>query len=37
VDISAAAGILGVYDQRSYISMEPIRSGYGVMGVFLKA
>jgi len=34
VDITAAAGILGVYNQRIYISMGPIPNGYGVMGVF---
>ena len=37
VDVTAVAGILGVYGQRSYISMGPIPNGYGIMGVFLKA
>ena len=36
VEITAAGGILGVYDQRRYISMGPVLNGYGVMGVFLK-
>jgi hypothetical protein len=34
VDITVAADILGVYDQRTYISMGPIPNGYVVMGVF---
>jgi len=37
VDITAAAGFLGLCNQKCYISMGPILNGYGFMGVFLKA
>ena len=36
-DITAAAGFLGLYNQKCYISMGPILNGYGVTGVFFKA
>jgi len=37
VDITAAAGFLGLYNKKCYISMGSILNGYGVMSVFFKA